>query len=269
MYEIYMGATGFIAPEQARRTLRTANEVMDHLFMVGVLHSSKALFDRKNMKEKYRLRTAESHLIKDIFTDDPRALNLVHYNLDHARELQNPNLFFEDLCDITDLAGPNFDGFQLNMAWPDRYVIRDYLATENSGKRMVLQLSAGAVKAAKDNPQFVADRLELYAQEELITDILFDPSGGKGEPFNTKRALSFLQEMHDRNWKHINLGVAGGLGPGRLNHLQDLWAEFPFLNIDAEGALMNEHGTLCTDRVSTYLCEAANLFNQSHGLTKP
>jgi hypothetical protein len=114
---------------------------------------------------------------------------------------------------------------------------------------------------AGGTPHGVADALQPYAP--LVNGVLFDPSGGFGQPFDTERARTFLAAITERGW-NIALGVAGGLGPDTLHlvtPLLDLLDQFPDLNIDAQGKLRNEHNELDLQKVALYLERAQQLFS--------
>src|SRR5437868_5866280 len=116
----YVGVTGFMSRPEVVEALAMVPRGSVRRLMVGVLMSSKTLVGQIN---KWPGRYPKKDAIVDIFIDDPRALNLIHYNTD------NPEALFTQLAEITKLAGPNLDGFQLNIAWPPISQIENWRGT--------------------------------------------------------------------------------------------------------------------------------------------
>jgi len=221
--------------------------------MVGVLASWKSL-QAIPLKSTWQNRMANPNIIKDLFVSNKRVLNLVHFNT----EANQKDHYREDMLKIKRLAGPNFNGFQLNMAWPDIVELQRYRSFMGYQDRIVLQLGRRALELADNSPRKTASLLSPYSTS--INDILFDPSGGKGQPFNVNTAYNFLSAIADRGWD-IGMGVAGGLGPNSLDLLEPLIEKFPDLNIDAEGKLRDSEGNLDLQAVKNYLDQAACAFN--------
>src|SRR3972149_5500104 len=106
----YIGVTGFTQKRDAECVL----EMYDSLeheplrkLMIGVLASKKTL---NGLPGKYPKRYPATKDIAAIFPDHPYAVNLIHFATDTPESLR------DDLTQLTALGGPNFHGFQLNMA---------------------------------------------------------------------------------------------------------------------------------------------------------
>lgn len=140
--------------------------------MVGVLASWKTLQGSPN---KYPQLFPEVKRISAIFLSHPNVLNLIHYSTDELETL------YDQLVRLKELGGLKLHGFQLNMAWPEVDQLTRFRIRWPYG-RIVLQIGSSAVALMDHRPMKVALKLREY--EGLVTDILFDPSGGKGEPFN-------------------------------------------------------------------------------------
>lgn len=217
----YIGVTGFMSRTEVLEALEVVPQDAKHRLMVGVLMSSKTLAGRQN---KWPGRYPKREAVADIFVDDPRALNLVHYSTDE------PDTLCSQLEEITELAGSNLDGFQLNMAWPSISELEDYRQA-NSDKFIVLQIGSRAM-GRRLADEFAYD-VSTYL--DVIDAILIDPSGGKGEPLDAAKAAEYLWALSTYS---IGLGVAGGLGPRTLNLIDPLIRDFNRnLSIDAEGRL--------------------------------
>lgn len=247
----YIGVTGFFKREEVAAALGSFPASHSRKLMVGVLATWKSLRGIP-MKPKWAKQTPNPELIGSVFPDDKRAVNLVHLSAEDGQE----SWLLHDMIKVHGLAGANFHGFQLNVAWPEVRSLDEYRTIFETWPRVVLQIGARAVESAGGTPDAVADMLYHYAG--VVDDILLDPSGGRGQPFDTERARGFLRAVADRSWS-IGLGVAGGLGPDSLHLLEPLIGEFPDLNIDAQGRLRNEENELDISAMSDYIAKAARL----------
>jgi len=248
----YIGITGFSKSEEVSAALQVFPQNGNRKLMVGVLATYKSLRDIP-MKPKWAKQTPHPSTIAGLFPNDERAVNLVHFSTEEGQE----SSVLADMLKIHELAGPNFHGFQLNVAWPQINQLDDYRAAMGWDYRIVLQLGQKAVEAAGGTAQSVVDMLYHYAG--IVDDVLFDPSGGLGKSFDTERAREFLSSIAEQGWD-IGLGVAGGLGPDSLNLVEPLIADFPNLSIDAQGRLRNADNDLDLNAVNAYLVKALQLF---------
>ncbi|MBI3627473.1 MAG: hypothetical protein HY220_01855 [Candidatus Sungbacteria bacterium] len=226
-----------------QHSLATKNPV--RWLMSGVLASSKTLVGLTN---KWPGRYPKVEDIKSIFTAHLNMVNLIHYNTDNEMGALG------DLVRLHELAGPHLHGFQLNMAWPETRLLDDYRRAFGWEPRIVLQIGRRAMGEMNHDPREVSDRLEDYAG--VVDDVLIDPSGGKGEPFNTESARMFLRAIAERGWD-LGLGIAGGLDAQSIQLLEPLLEEFPGLSIDAESRLRNKPADdLNLERARLYFTEA-------------
>ena len=121
------------------------------------------------------------------------------------------------------------------MIWPDPDLLRRAFAQRDL--RIVLQIGTNAYRHVQMSPQKLAERLDAY--KELVTDILFDPSGGLGHELNADAGLPALRAVHARH-PNIGLGIAGGLHAGSMHLIHAVAREFPHINIDAEGEIRDD-----------------------------
>jgi hypothetical protein len=219
----YVGVTGFMSRVEVNEALAMIPEGSKRRLMVGVLMSSKTLAGETN---KWPGRYPKKDAVADIFVDDPRALNLIHYNTD------NPNNLCTELRRIVELAGSHLDGFQLNIAWPAASQI-ELFHEAFPDLYLLLQIGGKAMEQVGDSAGRLIDLIGSYVP--MIDAVLIDPSGGKGEPFDVQKAAMFLRVI--RRDFDLGLGLAGGLGPDTLHSLDPFIKEFPDLSIDAEGRL--------------------------------
>jgi hypothetical protein len=252
MMKPYIGITGFTKPDEVKFALSLFPETENRKLMVGVLVTYKSLRGIP-MKPKWEKKTPSPETISNLFFDDKRVVNLVHFSTEEGQE----SSVLTDILKVHELAGANFHGFQLNLVWPEARVLEQYRERMGYGYRIVLQIGRKAIEAAGRSPRHILDKLSCYVH--LINDILFDTSGGRGEPFDVEYARQFLSAIKEQAWP-IGLGVAGGL-PDSLPLVESLIVEFPDLNIDAEGRLRDENNDMDMGRVKEYLIGSLRLFS--------
>lgn len=248
MRKSYVGITGFMSRQEVDAVLGAMPKDSDRLLMVGVLASQKTLRGEGN---KWPNRYPEVTDIEGIFTDNPKALNLIHYNT------KEPETLCEQLLEIAKLGGPNMHGFQLNVAWPSHGAIIGYRSVYRHAQ-IVLQIGGNALELVGRSPLRLAATVSRY-YAGLVDYILLDPSGGKGEPFDTERAREYLQMLKEARTS-AHLGVAGGLSPTTLGLVEPLVSDFPDLSIDAEGRLRDENDTLDLNVAREYVDKTLQIF---------
>ena len=229
----YIGVTGFMSRAEVNEALAMIPEGSTHRLMVGILMSSKTFTGLPN---KWPGRYPKKEAAADIFIDDPRALNLIHYNTDNRDQLHH------ELTDITRFVGADrFDGFQINMRWPCATELRNYQSIFPD-KIIVMQVGGGALEDVGRIGHLGGLLYLCYDHRAccswIVDSILIDPSGGKGMPLNAEEGAVHLRDVRDHyHTKEIGIGIAGGLGPETLHLIEPLMREFPDLSIDAEGRL--------------------------------
>jgi hypothetical protein len=244
----YIGVTGVFTAGEIDFLLQAVPATATRPLMAGVLVSSKTL---SGLTNKYPRQFPPMENIASIFRGQPRTLRLIHYSTDEPQTLAT------QLLRLTRIGGPYLDGFQLNVAWPPVVEVEKFWE-RYGGCRMVLQIGSGAMAAVGRDPQALANRVAGY--EPFITDVLIDPSGGKGIPFDPDAALDYLVELHER-CPNLGLGLAGGLGPETVSMVDPVVARIPFLSIDAQGRLRNSDDDLDLAATRAYLKNAYLLFS--------
>lgn len=242
----YIGVTGFMSRTEVDEARSVILQGAAHRLMAGYLMSSKTFAGQQN---KWPGRYPRKEVIQDLLINDERVLNLIHYSTDNREGLCS------QLVEITKLAGPHLDGFQLNMAWPRISELEDYRGIYPD-KFIVLQVGRRAM-AQIGLSDF---ELTVGAYTHVIDSILIDASGGLGEPLNASMAADYLWEVVNLG---IGLGVAGGLGPATLNLAEPLIKQFGReLSIDAEGRLRTSQpqDKLCLDSMKAYLSGSFLMF---------
>lgn len=241
----YIGVTGFMARDEVLSIL--SGVPAGRLLMVGVLASSKTLRGEQNSWPNRFPLTSE---IQQIFVPDPRALNLIHFSTDDQVTLET------QLEQAIYLGGPAFNGFQLNMVWPDPNKLRAVLSNRNL--RIVLQIGSTAFRKVDEDPNHLAIRLDDYVG--LATDILFDLSGGHGKEIDAARVLPVLRAVRARH-PNLGLGVAGGLSAESIHLIEPIIRDFPDVSTDAEGKIRDDVGSkLNLQKTARYIGKATRAF---------
>jgi len=246
----YIGITGFMDRTEVEHILQDILPAISRRIMIGVLATLNTLRGRPAKRPN---RYPPVQRIRDIFTDHPAALNLIHYATDGRDTLA------DQLLEMTEAGGPRLHGFQLNIAWPDPDQLWRYL-TKHPDKMIVLQVGGRAFEAVRHSPERLAQKLadEYYG---LIDHVLLDLSGGHGRPLDAGTMGDFLRAVRAGN-RETGLGIAGGLGPESVVSILDgLPGEFPDLCVDAEGRLRDENDDLDLGRAGAYLWLALQLFD--------
>ncbi|MBI5421359.1 MAG: hypothetical protein HZA35_03595 [Parcubacteria group bacterium] len=248
--ESYVGVTGVMNNTHVVSLLDVVPQGSRRKLMVGVLASSKTI---EGVSNKWPNRYPTPETMGSILEDDPRVLNLIHFNT------KDPDLLFEQMIKARSLAGPHCHGFQLNMGWPDPRVLRKFYMMR-SGPTIVLQVGSHAFACVKDSPRKLADKIaQEYA--DYIDCVLLDPSGGLGKPLDTEVLRQYLQAL-EKKGLDIGLGVAGGLSADTLHLVAPLVDEFPDLCIDAEGRLRDKDDHLDIVAAVAYVKKAFALFRK-------
>ena len=223
MVPAYVGIAGFTVPEQVRYIMEVLPRVPSRAFMVGVQVSHETLSEKPQLE--FERRRPAVDVIGDIFPDDPRTLNYVHYNTGEHTTLA------EQLVQITDLLGDKLHGFQLNLRWPDPTALETYRA-RFPAKGFVLQVGYDALAEVGNSPHALGARLERE-YDGLVDYILLDSGKGYGHPFDPELFREYLRALKVRGL-NIGPGVAGGICAQTMDLVRPLIAEFPTLSFDSE-----------------------------------
>ena len=253
----YIGITGFTSRQQVEQVLSGMPDLGDRKLMVGVLASSKTLSGQTN---RYPFKYPPVGTIPSIFSPDARCLNLIHFSTDNKDDLY---LQCEQL--IARCKGVPLHGFQLNVVWPNPYIL--LRLKERYGVKIVLQLGATALSKCEYEKGLRA-QLESYLAVgasrniSIIDYVLLDLSGGKGKDINipfTLRCIDELLKVKQIADGTVLIGAAGGLSHETVNILAPVAERYPELCCDAEGKLVG-YGDRTSDefvRLSVQYVEAA------------
>lgn len=250
----YIGVTGFSNKNEVERAVNAVPRRAAHQLMVGTLVSWKSLRGIP-LKPKWQKQFPKVNKLDKLFSTEEKTVNLVHY----CPEEDKKDCVLGDMLRIHNLAEDGLDGFQLNMAWPSRSLLEGYRNKMGKEYRIVLQISRSARERVTESPEGLAEKISSY--QDLIDDVLLDPSSGHGRAFNPSQAKNYLSALQKKNW-NLGLGIAGGLGPDSLEKVESLADDFPRISIDAQGKLRDSEGGMNLKAVENYLVEAYQLFSE-------
>jgi phosphoribosylanthranilate isomerase len=214
-----------------------------------VLVNSKTLRGETN---KWPNRYPKIEEMADIFPDDPRAFNIIHFNCD------NKDRFIEEAARATHLAGPRIHGIQFNAMWPDASELNRY-TRQFPFMSTILQIGPRAFGAVQHSAKFLARKVAVEYQE-AIDHILLDASGGYGKMLQIKRFREYLLALI-REKLLMGVGIAGGLSPETLESIRELAKEHPHISIDAESRLRTLCDHLDIEVATEYTTKAFSIFN--------
>lgn len=241
---MYVGITGFTSRDEVTEVL--PHSKLEKPIMIGVLATETTLRGRQKKNNPNRYPKIGS--ISGIFPKkSPSVLNLVHYSTKDDQTL------LAQLVDLTEIAGTNLDGIQLNMTWPKISSIAGY-KKEYPQNKIILQVGPHALSAIKYSPELLLGKIKDYKQ--WIDGVLIDFSGGIGKPLDTERAMTIVTLLKG-NISTIGVVIAGGISPLTINRIRPIIEKFPDLGIDAESGLRNQRDFLNTKMAREYI---ANYF---------
>jgi hypothetical protein len=248
----YIGITGLVSKADTMFCLKHVPKNPMRQLMVGVLLSSKTINGGQN---KYPVRYPHYKSISEIFVNDERCLNMIHYVTDNKKTL------VQQLCDAAEIGGANCHGFQLNIVWPE---ISDLMEAKRllPNHKFVIQCSSSAMRSIEDSLNFntalnLKHMVDIYKDAKVIDYLLIDPSGGRGISFNAPKCIALLKPH--LNQSNYGIGVAGGLKAQTIHNLIPVLTEIPQLMWDAEGGLRDEEDHLDWSEVERYLVASFGL----------
>lgn len=249
----YVGVTGFMSRDEVEAVITNAgfsNYLPGGRLMVGVLLSDKTLYRGTNKHPNIFPKVED---IANIFTDTSGLLNLLHYST-HSSGSDNLR---GELFGALRAGGPNCNGFQLNIAWPDHVVLRE-VKHSHPEITIVLQIGSKAFELVGNSPAGLVGRLREYVG--VVDYILLDPSGGLGFSFDHDITLRYIEALVLSGLdQSFGIGVAGGLHSGNLDRLSLLMRIYPQLSFDAQGQLRDAEGNLDLEEASLFVLYGYNL----------
>ena len=220
--------------------------------MVGMMMSYKTL---KGIPSKWSGVFPTRDQFEDVYSLSQRGiLNTLHYA--DYEDVTKP----VDLAQAIGIADAEnvLDAVQLDMVWPSMSLIVEIADAE---MKVVLQVGRKAMELMGNDPARVAVRIKEYGS--AIDCVLFDRSGGLGQPMDAALLRSYILETKSR-CPNVMIATAGGLGPDSMHLLAPLVAEFPDISIDAQGKLRRSGNALDPidwDLARGYIYAAGKIFS--------
>ena len=252
----YIGICDFPSGEQALKTAEFFRELcvthrLDRKLMVGVMMSFKTL---TGLPSKWTNAWPKNEEVADIFIDHSAVLNTLHYaDFDYNTSVWH-------LLEAAKFGGPRLQAIQLDMIWPTTAIVKE-LKRAFPNLKIVLQINAMAMGAAGNDPDVLVVWLKQYGN--LLDCVLLDKSHGKGVGMDAQGLLPFVTAIADR-LPHLQIGVAGGLGPNTMDLVLPIVYELPTVSIDAQGKLRSSGNALDPidwEMAHEYLREAVTIFS--------
>jgi hypothetical protein len=226
-----IGITDFENLEQVRSISQVFKEHSSHCFLrimlhVGVMMSYKTLH---NIPNRWQNIFPPKEAIAGIFSS-PDVFNCLHF----ADYDGHPELW-KSLTDAIRYGGVGINALQLDMIWPDpNEIARAVCQFPRRKIEVILQVGRNAFEEISNDPQMLILKLEKY--EGVISRVLLDESGGRGEPMKADNLLPFVRAIR-KNFPELGVIVAGGLGPDTMYLIKPIVMEYPDVSIDAQGKL--------------------------------
>lgn len=247
----YVGITGFVNSGEVDEVLRCMPDAPQRMLMCGVLLANDYLFDGIEITFG---RYPKPRAIQQIFRDDPRCMNIIHYcpraNRDLADSLERATTYGGDKC----------DGIQINirpgMDWPAPDAIMRY-RERCSPERVVMQIGNGAMRSAGYAPSVIANWCAMY--DGVVTDLLLDTSAGAGVEYDVDLYRVYVSAISDAA-PSLGIVVAGGLCASNLDDIVGpILAIRPDVSIDAEGRLRDGNDDLIIRSANEYIAKSLEI----------
>ena len=229
----YIGVSAVMNPEDALAVLKMLPAHTTRQLMIGTVASERTL---KGQTNSWPNRFPVVARMRDIFPEDPRALNLIH---DATR---NDWTLAAQLGRLVELTGQHLSGFQLNLPWPNPDELQRFKRS-HPPLVLVTQLSPRNLEHVGGSLRTVTKKFcNIY--EGIADGILIDMSRGKGVPLDPERTLELLEmnlEIRERLSHPLGIGTAGGYGPETMHLLDPRFVELvPDMSLDAENQLRKD-----------------------------
>lgn len=191
---------------------------------VGVMMSRKTLTGEPT---KWSKAFPKNEDIAKIFIDHSYVFNVLHY-----ADSDEGMTTIDHLVQATGYGGEYMHALQLDMCWPDLWMIKKYKSMFPKIK-VILQIGNKSFAIANSEAELLG-RLSAYG--DAIDYVLIDRSEGRGIPLDPKKTIPTIRLLKD-NYPDLGIIVAGGLGPNTLDLLVPIVKEFPDVSTDAQGRL--------------------------------
>lgn len=253
----YIGVNDFMTPEQVERMLNfwygNQRPGLNRRLHVGAMMTYKTLHKTPC---KWTNAVPKNKEIEGIFYyHSPETMNCLHY-----ADYRQGYGIQSDLETAIDFGGRGMNALQLDMIWPSSdEIVGAVKMMERNDLEIILQVGKDAFNQVNNKPDELVLRLQEYMG--VVGYALLDLSMGTGEEMNP----ALLEPFLDQIWIHLpwlDMGVAGGLGPGRMDPIKPLLKKYQNLSFDAQSWLRPSGNALDPvdwDMAETYVIEALEM----------
>jgi len=256
----YVGVAGFMSGDEIMAAIETVPPKSTHSLAIGILTSAKTLRGEAN---KYPTRYPKVEDIaglvahgKDVVATNQLPVEFIaHYAVGDINDVE---LELERLGQL--VCDAKFDGVQLNLPphWTGDRRLHGAILSWLQGVRVIVQ-----IRPPRQGDPLV-DLVESAigaATNANVTDLLLDASAGQGVELNPVWASMMIHAIRGRLRIHesmpLGLGVAGGLGPGKLAAVWSLMTTHGPLGFDVEsGVRMPGSDEMVIGSLQRYLRDA-------------
>lgn len=215
--------------------------------MCGILVSTTTLRGERNAYPERYPRVAD---IPGMLVPQENILYIAHF---YGRD----DDLAENLPRLVEVCGKNLSGIQLNMSWPDGYVLWEF-----KKKYPFLPIILSINRKAIIRKSFGITLAKVQAYEDVVDGLIFDLSEGNGIPLAVEETREFLRIFSPLEKKDVRITIAGGLYGAALKEKEvaDLIRTYPGVGIDAESRL-RMGGGLDKELVKRYLNRGIKLMS--------
>ncbi len=242
----YIGITDVMTYEQVERILKVFNR---HLPQGSKrrLHIGPTMTYKTLHGIKCRLTDAvpKNENLWKIFKS-LETMNCLHYG-----DYRQDPFILNDLCKAIAWGGAGINALQLDMIWPQPGQVAEAVHRSCKQLDVILQIGLKAFDQVNNDPELLEDRLQDYLG--LVDYVLLDKSMGNGRTMDPDFLEPFIAHIKKR-FPGLNIVVAGGLGPNRLDPLRVLLNKHPDLSYDAQSWLHPKGNIL--EPMDCYMAEA-------------
>jgi hypothetical protein len=243
----YIGVTDFASHAQVKEALACLSEDVNRRLHVGVMASYKTVSGIKTATGWENI-WPRGDALRSIFQPHPKVFNVLHY-ADYGETCLTTADHVMKICKE---AGPYLQGIQLDMVWPEVYLVEE-IKQAFPDFEIILQIGKNSLAQLSENAHFLDDWVRPYT--EYVDYFLIDLSMGRGKPMSPPHVLSCLKEITDVV-DTDRMSVAGGLGPETYNLLTEIFAWSESISCDAQGQMRTSGQStdpIEMDRVCKYI----------------
>lgn len=237
----YIGITGFTERGAVERLFASVPELLHRRLKIGVLVSAKTLCGIPN---RWPTRFPNIRDVADIFTEDYRAFNVIHYIS------ENRCLLFDELRYLISQGGSLLHGVQLHVTRP---YAREVIKFSEYYSNIALSLQIG-----NDMRRYCGKSARTLARSiqneygDHFDYVLFDGAEDNGGIMSAGELSDYVSECADV-LPHTGIGVWGGLASRLLERVSGMDSRCARISIDMDRGLRDTRDSIDTDLAREYV----------------